>query len=51
MSYEKEQSVAIQACIQAAKLCERIRSTIPKAIEKLDQSPVTVRLMIMFADC
>jgi 3'(2'), 5'-bisphosphate nucleotidase len=51
MSYEKEQSVAIQACIQAAKLCERIRSTIPKAIEKLDQSPVTVRLMIMIADC
>lgn len=45
MSYEKELSVGIQACLQAAKLCERIRSTIPKAIEKLDQSPVTVRLM------
>jgi len=43
MSYEKEQTVAIQACLQAAKLCERIRSTIPDAIEKLDRSPVTVR--------
>ena len=45
MSYEKEQTVAIQACLQAAKLCERVRSTIPNAIEKLDRSPVTVRLM------
>ncbi len=47
MSYEKEQSIAIQACIQAAKLCERVRSTIPDAIEKLDQSPVTVRLFVI----
>jgi 3'(2'), 5'-bisphosphate nucleotidase len=43
MSYDKEQTVAIQACLQAAKLCERVRSTIPDAIEKLDRSPVTVR--------
>jgi len=43
MSYDKEQSVAIQACLQAAKLCERVRSKIPDVIEKLDQSPVTVR--------
>ncbi|UJR15891.1 hypothetical protein I4U23_002816 [Adineta vaga] len=42
MSYEKEQFVAIQACLRAAKLCERVRSTIPKAIEKIDQSPVTL---------
>ena len=43
MSFDKEYSVAIQACRQAAKLCERIRSKIPKAIEKNDRSPVTVR--------
>ena len=43
MSYDKEQFAAIQACLQAAKLCERVRSTIPDAIEKLDRSPVTVR--------
>ena len=43
MTYEKEQTIAIQACLQAAKLCQRVRVTIPKAIEKLDQSPVTVR--------
>jgi 3'(2'), 5'-bisphosphate nucleotidase len=48
MSYDKEQSVAIQACLQAAKLCERIRSNIPQAIEKLDQSPVTVRYKNIF---
>jgi 3'(2'), 5'-bisphosphate nucleotidase len=42
MSYEKEQSIAIQACLQAAKLCERVRATIPDAIEKDDRSPVTV---------
>jgi len=48
MSYDKEQSVAIQACVQAAKLCERIRSTIPKAIEKVDRSPVTVRYRRVF---
>ncbi|CAF0813870.1 unnamed protein product [Adineta ricciae] len=42
MSFEKEQTVAIEACLQAAKLCERVRSTIPKAIEKQDQSPVTL---------
>ncbi len=48
MSYDKEESVAIQACLQAAKLCERIRSTIPKAIEKLDHSPVTVRYRRIF---
>jgi hypothetical protein len=54
MSYEKEQSVAIQACLQAAKLCERVRSTIPDAIEKLDRSPVTVRhrkmIFVFFSD-
>ena len=43
MSYEKELTVAIQACLQSAKLCERVRSTIPEAIEKVDRSPVTVR--------
>lgn len=43
MTYEREQIVAIQACLQAAKLCQRVRATIPKAIEKIDQSPVTVR--------
>ncbi|CAF0846595.1 unnamed protein product [Rotaria sp. Silwood1] len=42
MSYDKELSVALQACLQAAKLCERIRSTIPEAIEKVDRSPVTL---------
>ena len=43
MSFEKEQTAAIEACLRAAKLCERVRSAIPKAIEKQDQSPVTVR--------
>jgi hypothetical protein len=43
MSYDKEEAVAIQACLQAAKLCERVRATIPDVIEKLDLSPVTVR--------
>lgn len=43
MTYEKEQAIAIQACLQAAKLCQRVRATIPRAIEKFDQSPVTVR--------
>ncbi|CAF0787243.1 unnamed protein product [Adineta steineri] len=42
MSYEKEESIAIQACLQAAKLTERVRSKIPKAIEKIDNSPVTL---------
>ena len=42
MTYDKEQTVAVHACLQAAKLCERVRSTIPEAIEKIDQSPVTV---------
>lgn len=43
MSFEKELTIAIQACLQAAKLCERVRETIPQAIEKNDRSPVTVR--------
>ncbi|CAF0823477.1 unnamed protein product [Rotaria sordida] len=42
MSYDKELSVALQACLQAARLCERVRSTIPEAIEKVDRSPVTL---------
>lgn len=42
MSYQKELDVAIQACLIAAKLCERVRSEIPEWIEKPDQSPVTV---------
>lgn len=42
MSYDKEQSVAIEACLEAAKLCERIRIKIPEAIEKTDRSPVTL---------
>lgn len=45
MSYEKEQTIAIQACLQAAKLCERVRAKIPEAIEKVDRSPVTVRYL------
>ena len=43
MSYDKELSVAVQACLQAAKLCEHVRSGITDAIEKTDRSPVTVR--------
>jgi hypothetical protein len=42
MLYEQELSVAIQACLQAARLCECVRSNIPQAIEKADQTPVTV---------
>lgn len=51
MSYEKEQTVAIRACLQAAKLCERVRSTIPDAIEKVDRSPVTVSYMKIILIC
>jgi 3'(2'), 5'-bisphosphate nucleotidase len=42
MSYEKEKQVAIDAVIAAAKLCQRVRQSIPSAIEKSDKSPVTV---------
>lgn len=42
MSYARELEVAIQACLQAAHLCEAVRANIPEAIEKSDRSPVTV---------
>ncbi|MGB3237244.1 MAG: 3'(2'),5'-bisphosphate nucleotidase [Geitlerinemataceae cyanobacterium] len=42
MSYEKEKQIAIDAVIAAAKLCQRVRQSIPAAIEKSDKSPVTV---------
>lgn len=43
MAYEQEKQVAIAAAIAAAKLCEAVRHEIvPEAIEKKDQSPVTI---------
>lgn len=43
MSYEQEKKVAIEACIAAAQLCEKVRAEIvPEAIAKKDRSPVTV---------
>ena len=47
MSYKQERDVGIQACLQAARLCERVRSTIPEVMEKSDDSPVTVRRFII----
>ena len=46
MSFEKELNVVIRAALEAAKLCEQIRSGIPESIEKNDRSPVTVRSTI-----
>lgn len=42
MAYEQEKKVAIDAVMQAAIVCEKVRQNIPKAIEKKDKSPVTV---------
>ena len=43
MSYEKEKTIAIEAAIAAAQLCEKVRAQmVPEAIEKKDRSPVTV---------
>lgn len=43
MSYQREREVAIEAVLQAAKLCERVRrERVPEAIAKSDKSPVTV---------
>jgi len=43
MAYEQEKQVAIAAVIQAAQLCEAVRQgLVPEAIEKNDQSPVTI---------
>lgn len=43
MAYQQEKSVAIEAAIAAAKLCQQVRSKIPpEAIEKKDKSPVTI---------
>ena len=43
MSYDREKTVAINAAIAAATLCEQVRQNIaPDAIEKKDKSPVTI---------
>ena len=42
MSYELERRVAIDAALMAAKLCERVRKSMPQAIAKNDKSPVTI---------
>lgn len=42
MSYELERRVAIEATLTAAKLCERVRTSMPQAVEKQDKSPVTI---------
>ena len=42
MAYERELAVAMNACLAAARLCERVRRDIPQAMEKPDRSPVTV---------
>ena len=43
MAYEKERSVAMEAVMMAAKLCEAVRrDMVPEAMEKSDKSPVTV---------
>lgn len=42
MSYELERRVAIDAVLMAAKLCERVRKSMPQAIAKQDKSPVTI---------
>lgn len=43
MAYEKELSVAKEAVMMAAKVCEAVRrDMVPEAMEKSDKSPVTV---------
>jgi len=42
MRYEEEIRTAIEAVIEAVKLCELVRRDTPSAIEKSDKSPVTV---------
>ncbi len=43
MAYEQERAVAVEAVILAAKLCEAVRrDMVPEAMEKSDNSPVTV---------
>jgi 3'(2'), 5'-bisphosphate nucleotidase len=43
MAYEQERAIAIEAVMQAAKLCEAVRrDMVPEAMEKSDKSPVTV---------
>jgi 3'(2'), 5'-bisphosphate nucleotidase len=42
MAYTKEKQVALEAALEAAKLCERVRANIPASLEKKDKSPVTV---------
>lgn len=43
MNYAKERQVAIDAAIQAARLCQKVREEIAvNAIEKQDKSPVTI---------
>jgi 3'(2'), 5'-bisphosphate nucleotidase len=42
MSYELERRVAIDAVLMAARLCERVRKSMPQAIAKNDKSPVTI---------
>lgn len=43
MAYEKERTIAMEAVMMAAKLCEAVRrDMVPEAMEKSDKSPVTV---------
>lgn len=43
MNYSKERQVAVDAAIQAARLCQKVREEIAvNAIEKQDKSPVTI---------
>ena len=43
MAYEKELSIAREAVMMAAKVCEAVRrDMVPEAMEKSDKSPVTV---------
>ena len=43
MAYEKELTIAMEAVMMAAKLCEAVRrDMVPEAMEKSDKSPVTV---------
>lgn len=43
MNYAKERQVAVDAAIQAARLCQKVREEIVvSAIEKQDKSPVTI---------
>lgn len=43
MAYDNERTVAMEAVMMAAKLCEAVRrDMVPEAMEKSDKSPVTV---------